>query len=101
MSDKELIELMAQKNGYEIVDTKLREEIAELQLAFARFDFASVLKIDASSQKMTYLLNNIIEEFVDVEIMMSQLKCFIKKDIYDLMRQKKIENLKRLINADV
>ena len=101
MTDKELIWRMAHKNGVDIVHTKLREELAELQLAFARIDYAYVTGCSPSSSEIQDINENLIEEFVDVEIMISQFKYFIKQGLYEQKREEKIEHIKQLLDAEV
>lgn len=92
---------MAHKNGADVVHIKTREELAELQLAFARIDFADVMGHLPSSSKIYGLNEDLIGEIVDVEIMITQIKYFIKQDIYELKREEKLERIKRLLDADV
>ena len=101
MTEKELIESMAHKNGSDVVHIKTREELAELQLAFARIDFADVMGHLPSSSKIYELNENLIEEIVDVEIMIMQIKYFLKQGLYEQKRQEKLEHIKQLLDADV
>ena len=96
MIDKELIESMAHKNGKRKINCKLREELAELSLAIARIDYAVVANEDTISK-----IDNFHEEFVDVEIMMSQMKTLLNQEVYILKREEKLEHIKQLLNADV
>lgn len=96
MTDKELIESMAHKNGRLKITCKLREELAELSLALARLDYAVVANEGVISK-----IDNIYEEFVDVEVMMIQFKTLLKQEMYTLKREEKLEHIKQLLNADV
>lgn len=99
MTDKELIESMAHKNGFKIVETKLREELSELQMVFARIDFNVINK--SKDCVIQDLFDNMYEEIVDVEIMISQFKYFLKQGLYELKREEKLERIKQLLDADV
>ena len=96
MTDNELIERMAHSNGDKVVISKLKEELGELSLALARLDFAIV-----AEKETTDIIENIHEEFVDVEIMMAQFKTLLKQETYLLKREEKIEHIKQLLDADV
>lgn len=96
MTEKELIESMAHKNGRLKITFKLREELAELSLSLARLDYAVV-----ANEGVISIIDNIHEEFVDVEIMMSQMKTLLTQEVYILMREEKLEHIKQLLNADV
>ena len=96
MTDKELIESMAHKNGRLKITFKLREELAELSLSLARLDYAVV-----ANEGTISIIDNIHEEFVDVEIMMSQMKTLLHQEVYILMREEKLEHIKQLLDADV
>ena len=96
MTEKELIESMAHKNGRLKITFKLREELAELSLSLARLDYAVV-----ANEGTISIIDNIHEEFVDVEIMMSQMKTLLHQEVYILMREEKLEHIKQLLDADV
>lgn len=96
MTEKELIESMAHKNGRLKIACKLREELAELSLARARLYYA-VVAIEGTIS----INDNFHEEFVDFEIMMSQMKTLLNQEVYILMREEKLEHIKQLLNADV
>ena len=96
MTEKELIESMAHKNGRLKITFKLREELAELSLALARLDYAVV-----ANEGTISIIDNIHEEFVDVEIMMSQMKPLLTQEVYEQKKEEKLEHIKQLLNADV
>ena len=96
MTDKELIESMAHKNGRMKIICKLQEELCELSLALARLNYAGI-----SDKDSTNIIENIHEEFVDVEIIMIQLKTLLKQEMYELKREEKLERIKQLLDADV
>lgn len=96
MTDKELIESMAHKNGRMKIICKLKEELGELSLALARLDYAAIADEDNTS-----IIENIHEEFVDVEVMMIQFKTLLKQEMYTLKREEKLERIKQLLDADV
>ena len=99
MTDNELIEQMAHKNGFKRVESKLREELAELQMVFARIDYNVINK--SKDDLIQDLIENLYEEIVDAEIMIAQFKYFLKQSLYDLKREEKIEHIKQLLDADV
>ena len=99
MTDNELIEQMAHKNGFKRVESKLREELAELQMVFARIDYNVINK--SKDDLIQDLIENLYEEIVDAEIMIAQFRYFLKQSLYDLKREEKIEHIKQLLDADV
>ena len=76
---------------------KCVEEMAELQQAIIKFQLSS--EISASNNQS--LLFNLIEEIVDVEIMLHQIKTIFNSEteieIYNRYKSKKIEKLQNLI----
>lgn len=96
MTDKELIESMAHKNGRMKIICKLKEELGELSLAFARLEYA-----ECEDSNVSLIIENIHEEFVDVEVMMIQFKTLLKQEMYTLKREEKLERIKNLLDADV
>lgn len=96
MTEKELIESMAHKNGRMKIICKLKEELVELSLAFARLDYA-----ECEDDDVTSIIENIHEEFVDVEVMMIQFKTLLNQEMYTLKREEKLERIKQLLDADV
>ena len=96
MTEKELIESMAHKNGKRKINCKLREELAELSLSLARLDYAVV-----ANEGPISIIENMHEEFVDVEIMMIQMKTLLNQEVYEQKKEEKLEHIKQLLNADV
>lgn len=96
MTDKELIESMAHKNGKRKINCKLREELAELSLSLAKIDYAVAANEDPIS-----IIENMHEEFVDVEIMMIQYKTLLNQEVYEQKKEEKLERIKQLLDADV
>lgn len=81
---------------------KTVEEAGELQKAIARYlikDQDDPIGKDANAWEMGELITNLMEEVVDVEIMLGQLKAaFARYDsLYELCRIEKVENLRRLL----
>jgi len=75
---------------------KCVEEMAQLQQAIIKFQLSEPKVVCEQ-----HLLLNLIEEIVDVEIMLEQVKCIfsseIEKQIYEKYKSIKLEELQNII----
>lgn len=82
---------------------KTVEELSELQKAIARYLIKRCIERDQSIAKRAdfwdtnELTNNIIEEIVDCEIMLNQLKEYFDENVYAQYRTEKLISLDRLL----
>lgn len=77
---------------------KTVEEAGELQKAIARY-MIPLYDEDLGSWDKGELITELMEEVVDVEIMIGQIKIAFARHggLYDLCRFEKVENLRRLL----
>ncbi len=99
MEEKLLFQLTVDHFGFETQLFKAVEELAELQQAIIKYNLA-----DIKTVKEKNLLHNLLEELVDVEIMIGQIKeIFNSPDellLYENYKLDKQQRLEKLISND-
>jgi len=89
--------------GIELQLLKTVEELSELQKAIARYLIKRCIERDqrifkkADFWDINDLTNDIVEEIVDCEIMLNQLKEYFDENVYNQYRTEKIIKLRRLL----